>query len=129
MTSSSPHVAGTSASTAKDKAAAGPGGRSPTAQTPAAQVAPAGGRTVKPSRPATAGSRTTTSRASEGPLLLTVTVHATRPPATAVSRVDTLATVTSAAPTLDPETLVISTMTNGETRIPPEYEPRLARSE
>ena len=30
---------------------------------------------------------------------------------------------------IDPETLVISTMTNGETRIPPEYEPRLAESE
>jgi DNA-binding CsgD family transcriptional regulator len=31
--------------------------------------------------------------------------------------------------TIDPETLVISTMTNGETRIPPEYEPRLAEAE
>ena len=31
--------------------------------------------------------------------------------------------------TIDPETLVISTMTNGMTRIPPEYEPRLAESE
>ncbi len=31
--------------------------------------------------------------------------------------------------TLDPETLVISTMTNGKDRIPPEYEPRLAESE
>ena len=31
--------------------------------------------------------------------------------------------------TLDPETLVISTMTNGPTLIPPEYEPRLAESE
>ena len=30
---------------------------------------------------------------------------------------------------IDPETLVIATMTNGETRIPPEYEPRLAESE
>ncbi len=31
--------------------------------------------------------------------------------------------------TIDPETLVISTMTNGETRIPTEYESRLAESE
>jgi DNA-binding CsgD family transcriptional regulator len=31
--------------------------------------------------------------------------------------------------TLDPETLVISTMTNGAARIPPEYEPRLAEAE
>ena len=31
--------------------------------------------------------------------------------------------------TLDPETLVISTMTNGPTQIPAEYEPRLAESE
>ena len=31
--------------------------------------------------------------------------------------------------TIDPETLVISTMTNGETRIPQEYEPRLAEAE
>ena len=31
--------------------------------------------------------------------------------------------------TIDPETLVISTMTNGPTRIPAEYEPRLAESE
>jgi DNA-binding CsgD family transcriptional regulator len=31
--------------------------------------------------------------------------------------------------TIDPETLVISTMTNGETQIAPEYEPRLAESE
>ncbi len=31
--------------------------------------------------------------------------------------------------TLDPETLVISTMTNGPARIPAEYEPRLAESE
>ena len=31
--------------------------------------------------------------------------------------------------TLDPETLVISTMTNGKDRIPPEYEPWLAESE
>jgi DNA-binding CsgD family transcriptional regulator len=30
---------------------------------------------------------------------------------------------------IDPETLVISTMTNGETQIAPEYEPRLAESE
>jgi DNA-binding CsgD family transcriptional regulator len=31
--------------------------------------------------------------------------------------------------TIDPETLVISTVTNGETQIAPEYEPRLAESE
>lgn len=31
--------------------------------------------------------------------------------------------------TIDPETLVISTMTNGETQIAPEYEPRLAEAE
>ncbi|MFG2025107.1 LuxR C-terminal-related transcriptional regulator [Streptomyces sp. NPDC048825] len=30
---------------------------------------------------------------------------------------------------IDPETLVISTMISGETRIPPEYEPRLAEAE
>lgn len=30
---------------------------------------------------------------------------------------------------IDPETLVISTMVSGETRIPPEYEPRLAAAE
>jgi hypothetical protein len=30
---------------------------------------------------------------------------------------------------IDPETLVISTMVSGETRIPPEYEPRLAEAE
>lgn len=30
---------------------------------------------------------------------------------------------------IDPETLVISTMTSGDTRIPPEYEPRLAEAE
>src|SRR5215213_6343479 len=30
---------------------------------------------------------------------------------------------------IDPETPVISTMTNGETQIAPEYEPRLAESE
>jgi DNA-binding CsgD family transcriptional regulator len=31
--------------------------------------------------------------------------------------------------TIDPETLVISTMTSGDARIPPEYEPRLAQAE
>jgi DNA-binding CsgD family transcriptional regulator len=31
--------------------------------------------------------------------------------------------------TIDPETLVISNMTNGETQVAPEYEPRLAESE
>jgi DNA-binding CsgD family transcriptional regulator len=31
--------------------------------------------------------------------------------------------------TIDPETLVISTMVSGETRIPPDYEPRLAEAE
>jgi hypothetical protein len=31
--------------------------------------------------------------------------------------------------TIDPETLVISTMTSGESRIPSEYEPRLAEAE
>jgi len=30
---------------------------------------------------------------------------------------------------IDPETLLISTMVSGETRIPPEYEPRLAEAE
>jgi hypothetical protein len=30
---------------------------------------------------------------------------------------------------IDPETLVISTMVSGETRIPPEYEPRLTEAE
>jgi len=30
---------------------------------------------------------------------------------------------------IDPETLVISTMVSGETRVPPEYEPRLAEAE
>jgi len=42
---------------------------------------------------------------------------------------DTVRTDLACWATIDPETLVISTMTSGDARIPPEYEQRLAESE
>ena len=42
---------------------------------------------------------------------------------------DTVSTDLACWATIDPETLVISTMTSGDARIPPEYEQRLAESE
>ena len=42
---------------------------------------------------------------------------------------DTVGTDLACWATIDPETLVISTMTSGDARIPPEYEQRLAESE
>ena len=42
---------------------------------------------------------------------------------------DTVSTDLACWATIDPETLVISTMTGGDARIPPEYEQRLAESE